>query len=68
MTLMKIHMKKIKMKTSTHFYKIMKELNKIKIKNSKKMKNKISIKKMINQKRSNQIHMNKIKIMLKIKK
>ena len=61
-------MKKIKMKTSTHFYKIMKELNKIKIKNSKKMKNKISIKKMINQKRSNQIHMNKIKIMIKIKK
>ena len=61
-------MKKIKMKNSTHFYKIMKELNKIKIKNSKKMKNKIFIKKMINQKRSNQIHMNKIKIMLKIKK
>jgi hypothetical protein len=48
MILMKIHMKKIKMKTSTHFYKIMKDLNKIKIKNSKKMKNKISIKKMIN--------------------
>lgn len=65
---MKIHLKKIKMKNSTHFYKIMKELNKIKIKNSKKMKNKIFIKKMINQKRSNQIHMNKIKIMLKIKK
>ena len=65
---MKIHLKKIKMKNSTHFYKIMKELNKIKIKNSKKMKNKISIKKMINQKRSNQIHMNKIKIMIKIKK
>jgi len=46
MILMK--MKKIKMKNSTHFYKIMKELNKIKIKNSKKMKNKIFIKKMIN--------------------